>query len=271
MEETSTCTRVTGTYPPPNLNVCTRSPYQPPQPSKRSFTFFHHLAPPTMTSPLPYSKAQLTEDTHVAYIDSWGTKPAAELPERYTTLIALHGVGFNSGTSRHLLHLTTRTYTKLTFSALIPQPPTAVWTPLLPHLPSSTRFLAYNQRSYTGSSPAFESKKEGGTDATAAYLGDLLNFIEFAVEELKVPAIDDATGKGGIALLVSLHAECAEYRTERENLLCFDFYRAGQKALSYPSPSSHCSTPVLSSAQHPSSPLSLPTSHSQHSPLISAQ
>lgn len=80
-----------------------------------------------------------------------------------------------------------------------------MWTPLLPSLPSSTtRFLAYNQRGYKESSPAFKSEKEGGTDATAAYLGDLLDFIRFAVDELKLAGVDDESGQGGIVLLVSV-------------------------------------------------------------------
>lgn len=82
----------------------------------------------------------------------------------------------------------------------------AIWTPLLPHLPASTRFIAYNQRSYSGSSPAFQSEKEGATDATAAYLGDLLAFLGWSVEEFGLPGVDDATGEGGVVLLVSILA-----------------------------------------------------------------
>ncbi|ORY54860.1 Alpha/Beta hydrolase protein [Leucosporidium creatinivorum] len=120
-----------------------------------------------------FKKAEISPGVHVSYIDSWADKPAAELPSSYTTIIGLHGVGFNS----------------------------AIWTPLLPHLPASTRFIAYNQRSYTGSSPAYQSEKEGGTDATAAYLGDLLAFLEWVVAEVKLPGVDDATSEGGIVLL----------------------------------------------------------------------
>ncbi len=83
--------------------------------------------------------------------------------------------------------------------------PAGVWAPVLPHLPANVRFLAYNQRSYEGSSEAFGVQKEGGTDATAAYLQDLLGFVDFAVEQLGVPGIG-ADGKGGVALLVSRSA-----------------------------------------------------------------
>ncbi len=79
------------------------------------------------------------------------------------------------------------------------------WAPVLSHLPPHVRFLAYNQRSYEGSSEAVGVQKEGGTDATAAYLQDLLGVVDFAVEQLGVPGIG-ADGKGGVALLVRLTA-----------------------------------------------------------------
>lgn len=79
-------------------------------------------------------------------------------------------------------------------------------------MPASTRFIAYNQRSYSGSSPAYKSEKEGGTDATAAYLGDLLAFLEWAVAELKLPGVDDATSEGGVVLLVSSLAQEGRHR-----------------------------------------------------------
>ncbi|GAA5831400.1 hypothetical protein JCM11251_004013 [Rhodosporidiobolus azoricus] len=119
-------------------------------------------APPTRTAHLP-------NGVKLAYIDSYATISEADRPREYTTVIGLHGVGFNS----------------------------AVWTPVLPHLPTSLRFLAYNQRSYTGSSPAFESQEEGGIDATAAYLADLMEFVKFAVDELGVETVEE----GGIVLL----------------------------------------------------------------------
>jgi len=74
--------------------------------------------------------------------------------------------------------------------------------PLFAHLPGNVRFVAYNQRSYAGSAATVAPHKEGGTDATAAYLGDLLGFIDFMTETLGVPGVG-ADGKGGVALLVS--------------------------------------------------------------------
>lgn len=73
----------------------------------------------------------------------------------------------------------------------------AVWSPILPYLPADVRFLAYNQRSYAGSSPAFVAQKAGGTDATAAYLLDLLDFLTFVVRDLGC----QEAKRGGIVLL----------------------------------------------------------------------
>ncbi|EGU13170.1 Proteophosphoglycan ppg4 [Rhodotorula toruloides ATCC 204091] len=120
-----------------------------------------------------FLKARISDDVTLAYVDSWHGRAKEDMPERYTTVVGLHGVGFNS----------------------------AVWTPLLPALPSSIRFLAYNQRSYAQSSPAFDAKQPGGTDATATYLCDLMEFLRFAVEELGVQGVDEETHEGGIVLL----------------------------------------------------------------------
>lgn len=76
----------------------------------------------------------------------------------------------------------------------------AVWTPLLSSIPDSIRFIAFNQRSYAGSSPAFQSTLPGGTDATEAYRQDLLDFLAFAGRELALPAVESSSG--GITLLV---------------------------------------------------------------------
>jgi hypothetical protein len=73
-----------------------------------------------------------------------------------------------------------------------------VWTPLLPFLPPTLRFVAYNQRGYTGSSPAFDIKREGGVDAAGAYLSDAMEFFRFAVEELGAKTVEE----GGVVLLV---------------------------------------------------------------------
>lgn len=70
------------------------------------------------------------------------------------------------------------------------------------HLPADVRLLAYNQRGYAGSAEAVTPVKTAGTDATAAQLGDLLGFLEFAAGGLGVPAAG-ADGKGGVVLLVS--------------------------------------------------------------------
>ncbi|BGP21901.1 hypothetical protein Rt10032_c01g0600 [Rhodotorula toruloides] len=120
-----------------------------------------------------FKQARISDDLTLAYVDSWHARAKEDLPERYKTVVGLHGVGFNS----------------------------AVWTPLLPALPSSIRFLAYNQRSYAQSSPAFNAKQPGGTDATATYLCDLMEFLRFAVEELGVQGMDEQTHEGGIVLL----------------------------------------------------------------------
>ncbi|GJN91865.1 hypothetical protein Rhopal_004890-T1 [Rhodotorula paludigena] len=117
--------------------------------------------------------ASVASGCDLAYIDSWHGRPASELPTSYTTLIGIHGVGFNS----------------------------AVWTPLLPSLPTSVRFLAYNQRSYAQSSPAFEVKEGGGVDATAQYLCDLMDFVQWAIDTLHLPALDEQSQEGGIVLM----------------------------------------------------------------------
>ena len=80
----------------------------------------------------------------------------------------------------------------------------AAWTPLLGELPNDVRLLAFNQRAYAGSSPALELEEEGGTDATAAYLCDVGEFVRFAAEELGVPPVGaGGAGGGGVVLLVS--------------------------------------------------------------------
>jgi hypothetical protein len=42
-----------------------------------------------------YETAILPSGVHLAYLDSWRGKPS--VPSSYTTIIALHGAGFNSG------------------------------------------------------------------------------------------------------------------------------------------------------------------------------
>ncbi|GEM06581.1 hypothetical protein Rt10032_c01g0598 [Rhodotorula toruloides] len=111
-----------------------------------------------------FKQARISDDLTLAYVDSWHARAKEDLPERYKTVVGLHR---------------------------------PVWTPLLPALPSSIRFLAYNQRSYAQSSPAFNAKQPGGTDATATYLCDLMEFLRFAVEELGVQGMDEQTHEGG--------------------------------------------------------------------------
>lgn len=95
----------------------------------------------------------------------------------------------------------------------------AVWEPMAAQLGGRVRVLAYNQRSYAGSDGAFDGQKEGGTDAAAAYLEDLVGFVDFAVDKLGVPGIG-ADGKGGVALLVSrlLYISGASPSHERRDL-----------------------------------------------------
>ena len=42
-----------------------------------------------------YQTTTLASGVHLAYLDSWGDK--SDLPRSYTTIIALHGAGCNSG------------------------------------------------------------------------------------------------------------------------------------------------------------------------------
>ncbi|KAL8281163.1 hypothetical protein RQP46_006521 [Phenoliferia psychrophenolica] len=112
--------------------------------------------------------------SELSYLDSWDRVAVADRPAVYTTVVGLHGIGFNA----------------------------AAWTPLLAALPPTLRFVAYNQRSYKGSSPRVEIKEPGGVDAMKIYLNDLLEFIEFVASDLKVPAVPAAAGPGGITVLV---------------------------------------------------------------------
>jgi hypothetical protein len=77
-----------------------------------------------------------------------------------------------------------------------------VWAPVLRHLPDDVRLLAYNQRSYARSSEAFAGPNQAGMDDMAAYLEDLVGFVEFAVKRYELRA-KGANGKSGVTLLVS--------------------------------------------------------------------
>ncbi|KAM0792655.1 hypothetical protein ACM66B_002436 [Microbotryomycetes sp. NB124-2] len=118
-------------------------------------------------------RAQLTDDVHVSYIDTWSNRQ--ETPTSYTTVIGLHGTGYNSNA-----WLKPFDFTKSS---------------------DSVRFIAYNQRSYAGSTDGFDIKQPAGVDATAAYLEDLVHFVNWSVDELKLPSHDKKSGRGGIVLL----------------------------------------------------------------------
>ncbi|GAA5876998.1 hypothetical protein JCM8547_007489 [Rhodosporidiobolus lusitaniae] len=120
-------------------------------------------------SALPLQTGVFSTGVCLAYLDSWSSLPSAERPRNFTTLVALHGTAHNS----------------------------TVWEPLLPFLPPSIRLIAYNQRDYKGSSPAFEPKESGGVDATAQYVVDLAKFLKFVVEEKGARKKEE----GGVVLL----------------------------------------------------------------------
>lgn len=52
----------------------------------------------------PFQTATVGDGVQLSYIDSWHGKVKTELPVRYTTVVGLHGVGFNS--SEHPAPLT---------------------------------------------------------------------------------------------------------------------------------------------------------------------
>ncbi|KZT58710.1 alpha/beta-hydrolase [Calocera cornea HHB12733] len=110
---------------------------------------------------------------HLQYFDTSPKPPSGA----YTTLILVHGTGFNS----------------------------RIWYPCLPHLPPSMRVLAFNRRGYTGSSPAHESSDPQPMDVEAfgRYVLDLLGFMRYAVDVLRVPPTprEGEVNKGGIVLL----------------------------------------------------------------------
>jgi hypothetical protein len=50
-----------------------------------------------MSNTPAYQTATVGDGVQLAYLDSWAGKPKADVPASYTTLLALHGFGFNSG------------------------------------------------------------------------------------------------------------------------------------------------------------------------------
>ncbi|KZO93880.1 alpha/beta-hydrolase [Calocera viscosa TUFC12733] len=117
---------------------------------------------------------------HLHYFDNSPSTPSAP----YTTVILVHGNGFNSH----------------------------IWVPSLPHLPPNTRVLAFNRRGYTGSSPPHASTQQlpGNVEAFGRYVVDLLGFLKYAVEVLGVhPAPSEGQGKKGGIVLVGWSKGCA--------------------------------------------------------------
>ncbi|KZT58715.1 alpha/beta-hydrolase [Calocera cornea HHB12733] len=102
------------------------------------------------------------------------TSPDRVSLEPYTTIIALHGTGFNS----------------------------EIWNPWLQHIPTDVRLIAFNRRGFAGSSPVHQSTEvlPSNPEAYGRYVLDLLAFIKFVVEVLRVPSKSE-NGSGGIALL----------------------------------------------------------------------
>ncbi|EJT96898.1 alpha/beta-hydrolase [Dacryopinax primogenitus] len=101
------------------------------------------------------------------------TNPRRAAGTPYTTIIALHGIGVNSN----------------------------IWLPWLPHLPEDIRLLALNRRGFNGSSDLHQPTDGNFVESYGRYLLDLVAFVKYAVEVLKIPPKDPKTGKGGIVLL----------------------------------------------------------------------
>ncbi|KZO93874.1 alpha/beta-hydrolase [Calocera viscosa TUFC12733] len=84
------------------------------------------------------------------------TAPGRTDTQPYTTIIALHGAGFNSN----------------------------IWTPWIPYLPSEYRVIAVNRRGYAGSSSVHKSQNRmpSDTEAFGRHFLDKLAFIKFVVD-----------------------------------------------------------------------------------------
>ncbi|KZO97121.1 alpha/beta-hydrolase [Calocera viscosa TUFC12733] len=106
------------------------------------------------------------EPIKIRYFDT-GAPVNVEQP--YTTIIAIHGFASNGGAWEN----SSRLFAK------------------------DVRFLAHNRRGYEGSSDHYEGEAK---DAVGRYMMDLVGFIRFAAEELKVPP-KDAKGRGGIVVM----------------------------------------------------------------------
>ncbi|EJT96892.1 hypothetical protein DACRYDRAFT_119715 [Dacryopinax primogenitus] len=125
--------------------------------------------------PASWSTAELgvlypgDQPVHLRYLDTSGDKTDSS-----NTIIALHGVGFNSNIWNR-------------------------WIPLL----ADTRLIALNRRGYSGSGPIHQptgTTPQDPTEPWGRYVLDLVAFIKYTAEVLKVPP-KRSDGTGGIVLL----------------------------------------------------------------------
>ncbi|EJU02162.1 alpha/beta-hydrolase [Dacryopinax primogenitus] len=91
----------------------------------------------------------------------------------YTTVIVVHGNGYNG----------------------------AIWKPWAPTLPTDVRLIAYCRRGYQDSSPIYNPPEPVPGQVAGRGIVDVMGMVKHCVEVLGVPAFDEATGKGGIALM----------------------------------------------------------------------
>ncbi|OCB85143.1 hypothetical protein A7U60_g7768 [Sanghuangporus baumii] len=100
----------------------------------------------------------------------------------YTTIIAIHGMGFSSKIFRKVQELARN---------------------------SNVRFVAVNRRGYTGSTPVSDSESAvlttGSDDEKATFLNDrgyeLATFIDLFIQQNGIPPISDDGKTGGVSLL----------------------------------------------------------------------
>ncbi|KZT58717.1 alpha/beta-hydrolase [Calocera cornea HHB12733] len=110
----------------------------------------------------------------IHYGDTGVPKSEQNLP--YTTIVAVHGAGFNAN----------------------------IWAPWVKYLPHNVRLIGINRRGFSGSSHIHNQTHDPAINHTvscARYILDLFAFIKFLVESLKVPEYDSSRGAGGIVLL----------------------------------------------------------------------
>ena len=153
----------------------------------------HHPAPRQYTT----SSLNVGNGITLAYLDS-----GAPSAKTYTTIIAIHGMGFYSRKLALAALYHNRTVW-LTYHA-------AVWAKVLDLAPASnTRFVAVTRRDYNGSTPytsADLNTLQNGTvsDQTAFFQArgeEIATFIELFINQNNIPA-PSADGKtGGVGLL----------------------------------------------------------------------